>query len=93
MTLEDSDALGWRSMADLIGDEAADYKKVTDTLDVWFDSGAMPFAGGVSGFPADFICEAIDQTRGWFYTLLTTAVLLGRKTPYLKCHLLRIDQR
>ncbi len=68
-------------------------RRVSEVADVWFDSGAMPFAsvhypfkrslfrrGGGEKFlfPADYICEAIDQTRGWFYTLLATAVLLGR---------------
>ena len=60
-------------------------------LDCWFDSGAMPYAqfnatsnddpiftGGQ--FPADYICEAVDQTRGWFYILHALAVLL-RKEP------------
>ncbi len=52
--------------------------------DVWFDSGAMPFATGryPSRYPADFICEAVDQTRGWFYTLLAVASALGEKAPY-----------
>lgn len=69
-------------------------KRVNDVVDVWFDSGAMPFAQwhypfenkaridkGLS-FPADFICEAIDQTRGWFYTLLAVSTLLGKGAPY-----------
>ncbi|MCX7616118.1 MAG: class I tRNA ligase family protein [Patescibacteria group bacterium] len=67
--------------------------RISDVADVWFDSGAMPYAqhhwpfeGPKTkypfGFPADFICEGIDQTRGWFYTLLATAVLLGMGTPY-----------
>lgn len=69
-------------------------KRVSDVVDVWFDSGAMPFAQwhypfenkaridkGLS-FPADFICEAIDQTRGWFYTLLAVSTLLGKNAPY-----------
>ncbi len=64
-------------------------------LDVWFDSGAMPYAqyhypfadkalldGEHALYPADYICEAIDQTRGWFYTLLAVATLQGRKAPY-----------
>jgi isoleucyl-tRNA synthetase len=69
--------------------------RVKDVMDVWFDSGSMPFAEwhypfenkervdkGVS-FPADFISEAIDQTRGWFYTLLAVSTLLGYKeAPY-----------
>lgn len=57
-------------------------RRVKDVIDVWFDSGAMPFASNASGYPADFIVEAIDQTRGWFYTLLAVAVALGKKAPY-----------
>ncbi len=63
-------------------------------LDCWFDSGAMPFAqhhypfnnqamiDQGQQFPADYICEAIDQTRGWFYTLLAVSTLLGKGAPY-----------
>ncbi len=70
-------------------------ERVPDVADVWYDSGSMPLASVHYPFenkkavdkgelyPADFIAEAVDQTRGWFYTLLATAVLLGRKTPYL----------
>jgi isoleucyl-tRNA synthetase len=70
-------------------------RRVPDVADVWFDSGSMPygsvhypFVSGVKkndppeGFPADFICEGIDQTRGWFYTLMAVSVLLGFGTPY-----------
>ena len=63
-----------------------------EVVDVWFDSGAMPFAqdhhpfatgGDLAGrMPADFICEAIDQTRGWFYSLLAEATLLFDDTAY-----------
>ncbi|MCL4405919.1 MAG: class I tRNA ligase family protein [Patescibacteria group bacterium] len=58
--------------------------RTKEVVDVWFDSGAMPFAGGYypKYYPADFICEAVDQTRGWFYTLLTVSVLLGERGPY-----------
>jgi isoleucyl-tRNA synthetase len=75
------------------GEEA---KRVKDVMDVWFDSGSMPFAQwhypfenkeridkNVS-FPADYISEAIDQTRGWFYTLLAVSTLLGYKHPPFK---------
>lgn len=68
-------------------------KRVSEVMDVWFDSGAMPFAqlhypfenkelfdGG--GYPADFISEAIDQTRGWFYTLHAVGVLTGKGRAY-----------
>ncbi len=67
-------------------------RRVPEVIDVWFDSGAMPFAQhhfpfeneGVFAerFPADFICEAQDQTRGWFYSLLAVATLLGQPAPY-----------
>ncbi|MDP2665023.1 MAG: class I tRNA ligase family protein, partial [bacterium] len=64
-------------------------ERVKDVVDVWFDSGAMPFAqnhwmGGVKPkeFPADYIVEGIDQTRGWFYTLLAVSTLLGFKAPF-----------
>jgi len=67
-------------------------RRVPEVIDVWFDSGAMPFAqhhhpfehGELLGasYPAQFICEAQDQTRGWFYSLLAIAVLLGRRAPY-----------
>ena len=52
-----------------------------EVVDCWFDSGAMPFASKAD-FPADYICEAIDQTRGWFYTLLAVSTLLENKSPY-----------
>src|SRR3984885_10262466 len=62
-------------------------RRVPEVIDVWFDSGAMPFAQHhfpfeneqkfAESFPADFICEAQDQTRGWFYSLLAVATLTG----------------
>ncbi len=66
-----------------------DLARVKEVMDVWFDSGCMPFAQDHypfenekwvegKGYPADFICEAIDQTRGWFYTLHAVGTLLGR---------------
>lgn len=57
-------------------------KRVPEVVDVWFDSGSMPFASDVLEYPADYIVEAIDQTRGWFYVLLAVATLLGKKAPY-----------
>jgi isoleucyl-tRNA synthetase len=67
-------------------------KRVPEVIDVWFDSGAMPFAQHHFPFeqaerfgeryPADFICEAQDQTRGWFYSLLAVATLLSEPPPY-----------
>lgn len=68
--------------------------RVEDVADVWFDSGAMPYASSHFpfeqknhdlkhiAFPADYICEAIDQTRGWFYTLHAIANLLGKPLAY-----------
>jgi len=74
---------------ELISEAGTSLKRVSEVLDVWFDSGAMPFAQDHYPFskkgilyPADFIAEAIDQTRGWFYTLLAVGVLVGRGTPY-----------
>jgi isoleucyl-tRNA synthetase len=67
-------------------------KRVPEVIDVWFDSGAMPFAQHhfpfehedvfAQSYPADFICEAQDQTRGWFYSLLAVATLLNEPAPY-----------
>ena len=69
--------------------------RAPEVLDCWLDSGAMPFAQEFwprqkgqsqdlppAAFPADFICEAIDQTRGWFYTLLALSTALGFGAPY-----------
>jgi len=66
--------------------------KIPDLIDVWFDSGAMPFAQWhypfdnekifEEQFPADFIVEGIDQTRGWFYTLLAISTLMNRGEPF-----------
>jgi isoleucyl-tRNA synthetase len=57
-------------------------KREEALADVWFDSASMPFASAPVGFPADYICEGIDQTRGWFYTLLAVSTVLGREAPY-----------
>ena len=66
--------------------------RVPEVIDCWFDSGAMPFAQHhypfenqdlfEQQFPADFISEAVDQTRGWFYSLLAESTLLFKKAPY-----------
>lgn len=66
--------------------------RVTEVIDCWFDSGAMPFAQWHypfehkddfdSLFPADYICEGIDQTRGWFYSLLAVSTYITGKSPY-----------
>jgi isoleucyl-tRNA synthetase len=74
------------------GEEA---RRVPEVLDVWFDSGSMPFAqwgyprmgedNFERQFPADYICEAVDQTRGWFYSLLATNTMLFGRSPYKTC--------
>ncbi|MGZ4330629.1 MAG: isoleucine--tRNA ligase [Solirubrobacteraceae bacterium] len=66
--------------------------RVAEVIDVWFDSGSMPFAqyhaphAGTEHFeerfPADFVCEALDQTRGWFYSLIAVSTLLFDRSPY-----------
>ena len=70
-------------------------RRVKSVIDTWYDSGAMPFAQFhypfenketfEERFPADFICEAIDQTRGWFYTLLAESTLLFDTSSYRNC--------
>jgi isoleucyl-tRNA synthetase len=69
-------------------------QRVPEVIDCWYDSGAMPFAQWGyphqsdsvekfdAAYPADFICEAIDQTRGWFYTLMTIGTLVFDKSSY-----------
>jgi isoleucyl-tRNA synthetase len=66
--------------------------RVKEVIDVWFDSGSMPFAQHHAPFenleryertfPADFVCEALDQTRGWFYSLIAISTLLNDCAPY-----------
>jgi len=68
--------------------------RIPEVIDCWYDSGAMPFAQWgyphkqdsvaqfKAAYPADFICEAIDQTRGWFYTLMTIGTLVFDKSSY-----------
>ncbi len=80
-------------------------RRVPEVIDVWFDSGAMPFAqyhaphAGLerfeARFPADFICEALDQTRGWFYSLLAVSTLLFDRSAYrnVVCLGLILDER
>ena len=85
------DAVTYRSPKD----KSARMRRVTEVIDVWFDAGSMPFAQWgyphVKGsesmlwdrFPADFISEAIDQTRGWFYALLAiSTVVFGKDKPW-----------
>jgi len=69
-----------------------DMRRADEVIDAWFDSGAMPFAQWhypfegedefLERFPADFIAEAIDQTRGWFYSLLAVATLIEGRSSY-----------
>jgi len=71
---------------ELLGDEAGRYRKVTDTLDVWFDSGVTHFAVlkrlPVLSYPADLYLEGSDQHRGWFQSSLKTAVAIHGSAPY-----------
>ncbi len=72
--------------------EGREYRRVAEVIDCWFDSGAMPYAQWhypfenedtfATSFPADFICEAIDQTRGWFYTLHAIATMVSDQAAY-----------
>ena len=68
------------------------YRRVTQVIDAWFDSGSMPFAQfgaphrnaakAAAAYPADYICEAIDQTRGWFYSLMAVGTLVFDESSY-----------
>ncbi len=70
-------------------------RRTPEVIDVWFDSGAMPYAQWhypfeheaefEDHFPADFICEGLDQTRGWFYSLLAISTMLGRGPSFKSC--------
>jgi isoleucyl-tRNA synthetase len=72
--------------------EGREYRRVAEVIDCWFDSGSMPYAQWhypfenqalfEQSFPADFICEAIDQTRGWFYTLHAIATMVSDSVAY-----------
>ena len=80
-------------------------RRVPEVIDVWFDSGAMPFAQFGApwqhdaqfreSFPAQFICEAIDQTRGWFYSLMAVSTLVFGRSAYenVVCLGLLVDAR
>jgi len=79
----------------LVSESGKPMKRVPDLIDVWFDSGAMPYAQWhfpfenkktfEQNFPADFICEGVDQTRGWFYTLHAIACLVFDSVAYKTC--------
>ncbi len=72
--------------------EEGTYRRVPQVIDAWFDSGSMPFAQfgaplhnleqAQAAYPADFICEAIDQTRGWFYSLMAVGTLVFERSSY-----------
>ena len=72
--------------------EAGTYRRITEVLDCWFESGSMPYAQlhypfeneemFEKGFPAEFIAEGLDQTRGWFYTLIVLGTALYGKSPF-----------
>jgi isoleucyl-tRNA synthetase len=72
--------------------EGAEMTRTPEVIDVWFDSGSMPFAQHhhpfeneqqfAEQYPADIICEGIDQTRGWFYSMLAVSTLYNGKAPY-----------
>ncbi len=79
----------------LVSKDGKPMKRVPDLIDVWFDSGAMPYAQWhfpfenketfQQAFPADFIAEGVDQTRGWFYTLHALGVMLFDSVAYKTC--------
>jgi isoleucyl-tRNA synthetase len=74
------------------GECGEEMRRVPEVIDAWWDSGSMPFAQWhapfenqelrAERFPADYICEALDQTRGWFYSLLAVSTLLYGQSPY-----------
>jgi isoleucyl-tRNA synthetase len=80
----------WYSLdpAELLGDEAGDYERITDILDVWFDSGVthegVLLERGL-GKPADLYLEGSDQHRGWFQSSLLTGVAIDKAAPYRQC--------
>jgi len=72
---------------DLIGDDAGQYEKVTDTLDVWFDSGVthasvLDRRPDLDRYPADLYLEGSDQHRGWFQSSLKTGIAIKKMAPY-----------
>ncbi|MCS4280721.1 isoleucine--tRNA ligase [Stenotrophomonas rhizophila] len=90
----------WYSLdsAELLGEEASQYEKVTDILDVWFDSGVthegVLLARGF-GKPADLYLEGSDQHRGWFQSSLLTGVAIDKQAPYKQCltHGFTVDEK
>ncbi len=78
---------------ELVDEDGNTMKRTKEVMDVWLDSGCMPFAQDHypfennkwidgPGYPADYICEGLDQTRGWFYTLHAVGVLMGKGKAY-----------
>lgn len=88
LRIEKSGVEAWfdSSAGDLLGDEAADYEKVSDILDVWFDSGVTHFASlerrADLGYPADLYLEGSDQHRGWFQSSLLSSIGMRGVAPY-----------
>ncbi len=86
--IEEQGIDGWFELdaAELIGDDAREFEKVTDTLDVWFDSGVTHFCvleqREELQFPADLYLEGSDQHRGWFQSSLLTSVAMHGRAPY-----------
>jgi isoleucyl-tRNA synthetase len=86
--IEQEGIKAWFSLTaeDLLGDEAQDYTKVTDTLDVWFDSGTTHYSvlqhDERLDFPADMYLEGSDQHRGWFQSSLLTSCAMHGQAPY-----------
>ncbi|TAJ78364.1 MAG: isoleucine--tRNA ligase [Gallionellaceae bacterium] len=84
---------------ELLGDDAAHYRKLTDTLDVWFDSGATHFAvlrrREELAYPADLYLEGSDQHRGWFQSSLLTGCAIDGRAPYrqLLTHGFTVDEK
>ncbi len=91
----------WFSLnsGDLLGDEAAHYRKLSDTLDVWFDSGATHYTvlrhRDELAFPADLYLEGSDQHRGWFQSSLLTGCAIDGRAPYkaLLTHGFTVDEK
>jgi isoleucyl-tRNA synthetase len=88
LRVEQAGIEAWFSLdaADMLGEDAAQYKKVTDTLDVWFDSGATHAAvlkrREELKYPADLYLEGSDQHRGWFQSSLLTGCAIDGRAPY-----------
>jgi len=99
--VEKSGIEAWFSLnsADLLGEDAAHYRKLSDTLDVWFDSGATHFTvlrnRAELAYPADLYLEGSDQHRGWFQSSLLTGCAIDGRAPYrqLLTHGFTVDEK